>query len=342
MDKHDSKNKPAAQLDYQAFVAALKPFKNIAVTAPAGADGDSVGTQCALKEMLEILLPQAKIRIVNEEPCPQRYLFLKGSESFEVAADILKAAKEQYPEVMICVDGGFARVGNECTKLWNLAKLKCQVDHHMIGGADDYAIRLYDPDSASTTEIVFKMQEALKLPLTQSLAQAIYVGLIFDTGLFKHSNTRPETLEIAATLLKTKFPHTETVEKAMLIRSHGAFQMLKHILSQAHFECGGKYVWTVMNHQAFMDAGGDADDREGLIDQIFLTQNCIVAAFYFERHPNEWKMSFRSRGPNVAILAQILNPQGGGHILAAGCTLFGNQEHVLALCHEELRKLFNA
>jgi bifunctional oligoribonuclease and PAP phosphatase NrnA len=342
VDNLDSKNKEAAQLDYQAFVAALKPYKNIALTAPAGADGDSVGTQCALKEMLEVLLPHAKIRIVNEEPCPQRYLFLKGSESFEVSAEILKGSKDLYPEVMICVDGGFARVGTETTKLWNLAKLKVQVDHHMIGGANDYGFRLYDPEAAATTEIVFRMQQALHLPLTQTLAQAIYVGLIFDTGLFKHSNTRPETLEIAATLLNTKFPHTETVEKAMLIRSHGAFQMLKHILSQAHFECGGKYVWTVMDFQTFMDAGGDADDREGLIDQIFLTQNCIVAAFYFERHPNEWKMSFRSRGPNVAQLAQKLNPQGGGHILAAGCTLHGSQKQVLELCHEALRKLFNA
>ena len=328
-------------LDHSHFVKSLEPFSNIALTAPAGADGDSVGTQCSLREALLQIFPQKKIRIVNEEPCPDRYKFLKGADAFEVSSDILKSPKSDWPDAFVCVDGGESRIGPDTTQLWKAAKTRGQVDHHAIGATAAYDFRLYDPKAAATTEIVFKFVGDQKLKLTPTIAQAIYVGLIFDTGLFKHSNTTPETMRIGASLLETGFNHTETVERAMLIRSPGAFKMLQSVLKDASFELGGRYVWGVLNQKAFIEAGNNADDREGLIDQMFLTDKCEIAALYFEKHPGEWKMSFRSRGRNVAALAQSLNEGGGGHKQAAGCSLQGSEASVLDLCHKAVRQLLN-
>lgn len=332
-------NKTQALLDYSGFTQALEAFDRIAITAPAGADGDSVGTQSALRELLLQIFPKKKITIVNEEPCPRRYLFLPQASHFEVSGDILKKNKAEWPQVMICVDGGANRIGDDTTQLWTAAQKRGQVDHHAIGATANYDFRLYNPEAASTTEIIFNFTHGLKLQLTPSIAQAIYVGLIFDTGLFKHSNTKPDTLRIGADLLATGFNHTETAEKAMLIRSPGAWKMLRDVMRGAHFDLDGRYVWGTLRYPEFMEAGGDADDREGLIDNLFLTQGCEIAAFYFERKPQEWKMSFRSRGWDVASLAQSLNPNGGGHKLAAGCSLEGPESEVLAKCHQALKTL---
>ena len=326
-------------LDFAAFKKALEPFSNIAITAPAGADGDSVGTQCAMRELLLQIYPNKRFRIVNEEPCPLRYMMLPDSKHFEVSEDILKGPKTDWPDCMVCVDGGFSRIGDDTTQLWTAAQKRGQVDHHAIGATANYDFRLYNPEAASTTEIIFNFTHGLKLQLTPSIAQAIYVGLIFDTGLFKHSNTKPDTLRIGADLLATGFNHTETAEKAMLIRSPGAWKMLRDVMRGAHFDLDGRYVWGTLRYPEFMEAGGDADDREGLIDNLFLTQGCEIAAFYFERKPQEWKMSFRSRGWDVASLAQSLNPNGGGHKLAAGCSLEGPESEVLAKCHQALKTL---
>lgn len=337
MEKSGTDTKPL--LDFKGFLEALKPFSNIGITAPAGADGDSVGTQCGLQEALQVLLPGKRIRIVNEEPCPARYTMLPGSKSFEVSADILKSPKSEWPDCLICVDGGASRIGDDTTKLWEAAKARGQVDHHALGGIASYDFRLYDPKAAATTEILFKFVRDRGVKITPTIAQAIYVGLVFDTGLFKHNNTTPDTLKIAAELLAVGFDHTATIEGTILMRSVGAFNMLRSTIESATFAEGGRYIWGVLDQAAVKKSGGDADDREGLIDTMFLIRGCEIAALYFEKTPGEWKVSFRSRGWDVASLARSLNPQGGGHRLAAGCTLEGSREKILAQSHEAVSKL---
>jgi phosphoesterase RecJ-like protein len=102
---------------------------------------------------------------------------------------------------------------------------------------------------------------------------------------------------------------------------------------------GGRYVWSVLNNSDFNQLSGDPDEREGLIDNLFLTDKCEIAAFYFEKSPGDWKISFRSRGWDVATLARSLNAQGGGHKLAAGCSLSGKETEVLKVSHEAVQKL---
>ncbi len=329
-------------MDFVAFLNALKDSRSIALTAPAWGDGDSVGTQCALREAFLQLLPGKEIRIINETPCPKRYAFLAHADRFEVSAEVLKSPRETWPDTWICVDGSFERIGELTTQLWNAGKKHALIDHHKMSGHYNYHFRLYDPEAAATVEIVFKFLKQHQVKLTPSMAQAIYLGLIFDTGLFKHSNTRPETMRIGAELLETGFDHTMTAEVGMLIRSPGSYLMLKHLLADSRFEVDSRYVWGVLDHKAFLEAGGDAEDREGLIDNLFLTTKCEIAAFYFEPRPNLWKISFRSRGWDVAQLARSINPDGGGHIRAAGCTVEGPRSEVLGRCHDAIKKTLTA
>jgi phosphoesterase RecJ-like protein len=327
-------------LDFDLFMKNIGEARSVAITAPAFGDGDSVGTQCALKEILEKKFPQLQVRIVNETPCPRRYAFLKHADAFEVSEDILKQDPKTWPEVMICVDGNFERIGDDTTMLWKAARKHGQVDHHAISGADVYGFRLYHPEAAATTEIVFDLVKHLGLPLTKTLAQSIYMGLIFDTGLFKHSNTTPKVMRIGAELLTTGFDHTLTAERGLLIRTPPAFELLKNLLADAHFELDARYVWSQLAYGTFAKSGADADDKEGLIDNLFLTTKCEIAAFYFEVKPQVWKISFRARHDwDVASLARSLNPQGGGHKKAAGCTLEGPASDVLSRCHAAVRAL---
>lgn len=331
-----------AELNYPHFLEKLSQANVVGLTAPAGADGDSVGTQCALWEMLSLIFPNKKIKVINEEACPVRYQFLPQTKHFETSLEIVSQDKSLWPDVMICVDGNESRIGEKTTLLWNHASLRGQVDHHAVGHSGPYDLRLFDPQAASTTEIVFNFLKSKSIKLNPTLAQAIYVGLIFDTGLFKHSNTKPSTMRIGAELLEAGFDHTYTVEKAMLERSAEGLELLKVLLANHKKEWEGRYVWSALSHENFISTKAHEDDKEGLIDSLFLTRNCEVAAFYFERKPQDWKVSFRSRnGWDVAALAQSLSSFGGGHRAAAGCSLKGEQSEVLKRCHEAVKKMLN-
>lgn len=329
-------------LDFKGLENVLSKVESVGITAPAFGDGDSVGTQCALREIfLKKYSNLNEVRIINETPCPARYTFLAQTSHFEVSKDLLKQDPKTWPQVMICVDGNYERIGADTTQIWKASKFKGQVDHHaMSGEPHHYDFRLYDPEAAATTEIVYQLAKHWELSFTKDMAQAIYMGLIFDTGLFKHSNTKPETLRIGAELLQAGFNHTETAEKGMLIRTPAAFVLFKHVIASSQFEVDDRYVWSALDHATFARSGADADDKEGLIDQIFLTQKCEIAALYFEMQPQVWKVSFRARKHwDVAALARSLNPQGGGHKKAAGCTLEGTQSQVLEKCHAKVREL---
>lgn len=328
------------ELDFDAFWQRVGDSKVVGLTAPAFGDGDSVGTQCALKELIERRYPSVKVRIINETPCPQRYRFLDGAQFFELSSDVLKQAEGQ-PDLMICVDGNYERIGSETKQLWKKAKSTIQVDHHAMSGENVYDMRLYNPYAASTTEVVLDLVESTgMMPLSSTEAQALYLGFVFDTGQFKHSNTDSNVLRKAATLMEAGFDHTMTVEQGLMIKNPQAFHLLKHVLAEAKFDLGGRYVWSVISNEAFKKSGADSDDREGLIDQLFLTDKCEVAALYFEPEPTKWKVSFRARLHwDVAALARTLNPHGGGHTKAAGCSLEGAQKDVLENCHKTITEL---
>lgn len=330
-------------LDFDKFMKTLGNARSVGLTAPAFGDGDSVGTQCALKEILEKQFPKLEVRIINETPCPRRYSFLHHADAFEVSGDLLKKHPSTWPEIMVCVDGNFERIGDDTLILWKAAKKRGQVDHHAISGEPTYDFRLYQPEAAATTEIVFDLIEHQGLELTKTIAQSLYMGLIFDTGLFKHSNSTPRVMMIGAELMKTGFNHTETAEMGLLIRTPEAFKLLKIVVANCQFEVDARYVWSSLDYASFAGSGADSDDKEGLIDQLFLTNKCEIAAFYFEVKPQIWKISFRARKHwDVAALARTLNPQGGGHKKASGCTLEGPQASVLASCHEAVKNLLKS
>ena len=328
------------ELDYAAFWQLVEASKVIGLTAPAFGDGDSVGTQCALKGLIEERFPSIKVRIINETDCPKRYRFLKWAENFELSKNVLESGQD-IPDLMICVDGSFERIGDLTQELWAKAAKTIQVDHHVISGENVYTQRLYNPEAASTTEIIVDMLlEEKKLPVSAPIAQALYLGFVFDTGQFKHSNANPGVLRKAAALMESGFDHTYTVEEGLMIRNEQAFSLLKVVLANSSFDIDGRYVWSVIDYDSFVNSGADTDDREGLIDQLFLTDKCEIATLFFEPEPGQWKLSFRARKEwDVAQLARSLNPHGGGHKKAAGCSLEGAQESITEQCHKAVRSL---
>jgi phosphoesterase RecJ-like protein len=254
-------------------------------------------------------LQDEQIWIVNESPVPQRYSFLKHSERILTLSQWDALSVKPKLDLGITCDGGVERTG-EIESLFGPEMKTVLVDHHAVGSSRSYDCNLLDLQVSSTCELVYLLTEHFEVPLTPSLAEALYIGMVFDTGFFKHSITTPKTHHVAARLISTGIDFSKISDRAILERSWEAQLLLKALLE---------------NIESF------AADQEGMINQLYYTESASVVVLITERDDGKCKISFRSKGQvNVAELARRLNPDGGGHVRAAGCMMPGNVAQVQA------------
>ncbi len=305
------------------FERALKQAKRVLITAPGAADGDSIGSQLALRRMILHRFPKAEVRIINDEPLPPRYQFLPDIEFVDTPETYWKAGGTPQFDVGILVDGGIDRAGR-VQEMYHRCPQRVFIDHHAVSIDYPYTIRIVEPTASATTELVYQLSRTSMFgnPIEPNFAQQIYLGLVFDTSYFRHSNTTPEVMELAADLLRSGFDFTRVGERGMLERSYSSLKLLADTLNHAQLRTQGKIIWSSLTQKMLRDYNAHEDDREGIIDHLLLTHGIEVAVLFFEQKNGQTKISLRSHGAiNVAEFARGLTEHGGGHIKAAGASL---------------------
>jgi len=327
----------------QKFVRLVKSAKKILISSTLTSDGDSVGSQTALAYLIEKLRDRKNaddVWIVNESPVPERYSFLQGSDRILSTKDwrALKDPKPNFDLGIVC-DGGIERTG-DIQELFSSIPKTILVDHHAVGSKLHYEARILDLESSSTCELVYHLFEAAGVEVPAAVAEALFVGIVFDTGFFKHSLTKPRTHYVAAHLISTGIDFSKISDRAILERSWEAQLLLKSLLDHMERRANGKIIVSYWKSEDLQRIGPKDGDQEGMINQLYYTEGAEVVALFSEKDTNEVKISFRSKGKvNVAEFARTLNPGGGGHVRAAGCTLQGRLSDVRERVLKQLEEL---
>ena len=108
----------------------------------------------------------------------------------------------------------------------------------------------------------------------------------------------------------------------MLERSFASLRLLSDTLTRAQLSDDKRLIWSTLTQAHLRAFRADGDDREGIIDQLFLTHGVDVAVLFIELADGSTKLSLRSHGHlDVAQFARSLTEHGGGHAKAAGANL---------------------
>jgi phosphoesterase RecJ-like protein len=303
--------------------------KGVLISSTLTSDGDSIGSQIGVYALLKHWgLKDEQIWIVNESPVPQRYSFLKHSERILTLSQWEALSSKPLLDLGVTCDGGVERTG-EIEPLFRPEMKTVLVDHHAVGSSRIYDCNLLDLQVSSTCELVYLLCEYFEVPLTPELAEALYIGMVFDTGFFKHSITTPKTHHVAARLISTGIDFSKISDRAILERSWEAQLLLKALLENIESFAGGKIIVSHWTHDQLKRIHFKDGDQEGMINQLYYTESASVVVLITERDDGKCKISFRSKGQvNVAELARRLNPDGGGHIRASGCMMPGSVSQV--------------
>ena len=298
----------------QQLHALVSSSESVLLTGPASADGDSIGATLALGEAIRQLgVPRVDVAANT----PSRYRWMRGAD------DIVpnEAVSSSY-EVVIVMDGDRHRLAPKVEAAFHAAENRVVIDHHRTTDTDGYTLAILDPSAAATCVQVLTILDVWEADLTQEIAENLYVGLIFDTGGFRYSNTKPDTHLAAARLLETGFDHAQAASRILMDKRRCGMLLHAHVLTEASFHGDGKVAMGVCTKEQMEACGADMGDLDGLVESLLYVDGVEVSLVLVEKGPEAVKLSFRSRGlVDVAGLARSLTHQGGGHAKAAGAFL---------------------
>ena len=305
---------PPAVSDTRAEVLArIRDDESFVLATHEHPDGDALGSLVGMQGLLTMLGKRSQMFIGPEDlPLPREY------RSFPLAGLIQHAPADIAERTVVFLDcGNIDR--NSASVLRSGAQL-LNIDHHHDNtrfGTLNYV----DPSASCTAEIIWDLMHRLQVSPTPAAAQALYVGLITDTGRFMYENTSPRAHRMAAELIEAgvDVPRVyrclyEEMPPAKLALTAVALGALRRFDS-------GALTLSSLSAEDFEKAGASEHDSEGIVDQLRAVQGTKVAVLVREltgERAGQRKVSLRAadEGVDVSLIARAQG--GGGHRRAAG------------------------
>lgn len=313
-----------------SIIELINQSGTVAILGHDREDADSVGSCYAVKEALVAMGKNVECYFSEE---PEKRLGFMGKEYTVFDETCVPCV-----DLCLCLDcADLSRTGKR-KAIFASAKNTACIDHHETnpGFADANWI---DGSSPATGEMIYKLLDAMGVVITRSIARNLYAAISSDTGSFKYSNVRPETLRITAELLKLDIGHAEIARYLYDTEPLALMHFKGRVMESVEQYFGGK-LNIVCAHQALLDEFSLKEKDTGDIVNIpRAVEGCEIAVSLRETG-ERIKMSFRSNGKyNVSKLAAIFG--GGGHNMAAGAdqkgkTLLEVKEAVIKACEEVL------
>ncbi|MDR2183315.1 MAG: bifunctional oligoribonuclease/PAP phosphatase NrnA [Clostridiales bacterium] len=310
---------------FEAWNNMTKNGDNIVVASHPTPDGDAIGSSLALALALH---RAGKNPVVILDKYAARFDFLEGRE-FIYQGKI----EDLTCDVFIAVDcGDKIRVG-EAEELFNRAPITINIDHH-INNTNFARLNYVDTNASATSEVVFTIIN-MHVPINKSIAEALYMGIVTDTGGFRHLSTTAETMEIAALLMRTGIDFSDIQRRAIYSHSHIEAQIFAKAIQKMKFVEGYPIVYTVLTQSDLRAVHATYSDLDGIAEYMLNTEDAVVSAFFTERLEGKMKVSFRSANLDVRLLAEHFG--GGGHKFAAAGNFTSGLDEGVALVLDALK-----
>ena len=309
----------------------LKEKKKIALGGHVRPDGDCIGSVMGLYLYLKQEYPHIQTDVYLEK-IPETFRLIKGTD--EVRSEVNN--NETPYDLFICLDcADPMRLGFSSSVFENAKETVC-IDHH-ISNESFADLNYIVPDASSTSELVVTLLDEEKI--SKESAEALYMGIAHDTGVFRYSCTSPETREHAAKLMRQGIHGNAIIEQTFYEKTYVQNQILGRALLESMLIMDRQCVVSVIRKSSMEFFHAEPSDLEGVVSILRQTKGVEVAIFLHELEPQKYKVSLRSKQYiDVSVIAKHFG--GGGHIRAAGVTMTGSAHDVINNITEQIARQF--
>lgn len=297
----------------EAIRRALANAQTVLVITHVGPDGDAISVLTATGLALQQL--DKTFTLVCDDGLPARFTYLP------MAQDVVTRPSDKLVyDLIIALDAGdLERLGEAYVQLPEPKPPLINIDHHLTNTLFGQ-VNLVDPRANATAEILYFLLPKLDVILTADLATCLLTGIVTDTMGFRTAGVTANTLKAAGTLVEAGADLFEVTTKALTLKDFTTLQLWQKGLDNMRLEAG--VLWTSISNVERLAAGHGGSSSFGLGNILADVYQAAMSVVLMEMSDGRVSVSLRCRPPySVAELAVELG--GGGHPLAAGCTLDG-------------------
>lgn len=304
----------------------IKDSKTIAIGGHIRPDGDCVGSCLGIYNYIKENYPQVEVNVYLQK-ISERFGFLAGADEI-----ISESEEDKEYDLFIVMDSSDVDRLGEFEKYFTSAKRTFCIDHHISNShfADEDIV---EANISSSSEVLYELLDEDKI--SNNVAEAIYTGIIHDTGVFKYSSTSARTMEIAGKLMQKGIPFTKIIDDTFYTKTYVENQILGRALMESIMFFEGKCIVAVIRKETQDFYNITSDDMGGIVEQLRITKGVECAIFMYETEHMKYKISMRSKEiVDVSRIAAYFG--GGGHIRAAGFNLEGTFHDVINNISEQI------
>lgn len=299
------------EISLQETGRMLLAANDIVLCTHVSPDGDTLGSTLGLARFLR---QQGKrITVYCDDLINKSLSFIPGIEFCQRPEE---GAKVETDLLVVIDASSFDRVGLVSDVVQ--PKVLLNIDHHISNTR--FADYLYlDAKAAAVGEVMCDLFDAMHWPMDEEIAVCFYTAITTDCGSFRYANTTPKTMRNAAKLLEYGVQPNE-ISDCLDIRSRETVELLGKVLPSLTFAHDGKIAYlTITNDLYNKDAQTDS-----FVSYPRYIEGVDVAVMFKAVEPEVIRVSMRSKSVDVASVALAFG--GGGHLRAAGCTIYAPVE----------------
>ena len=305
------------------FAHFLDQQARVLLTTHENPDGDGLGAMLGLAHYLKSLGKEVRIVVAPGLPAYLRFMDTEGwVEAFDPLGQHLDLAA--WPSTWLLVDASEPRRLGPLHPLFLATQAtRACLDHHLKEAPQGFHQEFTDSSASASAELVFDLATLrMPLPLPMAMAEAIYAGVVDDTGNFRFSNSSAKVHRLAAQLIDQGVAPSRIYQNLYHQGRPEKLRLSGRAFDNMVLASQGRYARLSLTQADFKECQATHDDMEGLVNRPLELAGVEVACLLHELEDGTIKASLRSR-ERVSVNAVCKQFGGGGHRLASGAKVDG-------------------